>query len=228
MGQAATALAHRINNLIGIVPASAGEIRRSLTEVEIPQADREWIEANLSRIQRNSRFVLRLADALFRPFQEPGPRAQFDVNRLLNEALQAASIPSGVQVSRKYGRELPKVESSSLLVDVFLELITNAQKAMEGQPQRGLELRTRLELDGSGSWVVVEVSDTGRGLTPEQMAHLWDMFQQSTDGLGFGLWWVRTFIEQQGGTIACESSPGAGTTFTVRLPSYPDSDLDLV
>jgi signal transduction histidine kinase len=51
------------------------------------------------------------------------------------------------------------------------------------------------------------------------MAHLWDMFQPSTDGLGFGLWWVRTFIERQGGSIACDSSPGAGATFTVRLPA---------
>ncbi len=92
MGQAATALAHRINNLIGIVPASAGEIRRALSELQLPQADREWIEANLDRIERNSHFVLRLADALFRPFQEPGPRARFDVNRLLNEALQAAHL----------------------------------------------------------------------------------------------------------------------------------------
>ena len=226
MGQAATALAQRINNLIGIVPASAGEIRRTLRDLKMAQVDREWIDANLDRIQRNSRFVLRLADALFRPFQEPGPRARFDVNRLLNEALQAAHLSPGlpgeepgVQVLRDYTRGLPEVESNSLLVDVFLELITNALKAMNGQSRQWLELRTRLERDEAGAWVVAEVSDTGIGFTPEQMVHLWDMFQQSTDGLGFGLWWVRTFIEQQGGTIACESRTGAGATFTVRLPS---------
>lgn len=249
MGQAATALAHRINNLIGIVPASAGEVRRALAELQMPPADREWIEANLDRIQRNSHFVLRLADALFRPFQEPGPRARFDVNRLLNEALQAAHLnptlpgdatvpcertpvrercPAGteVQVLQDYAQRLPEVESNSLLVDVFLELITNAQKAMEGQPRKCLELRTRLERDEAGSWVVAEVSDTGIGFTPEQMVHLWDMFQQSTDGLGFGLWWVRTFIEQQGGTIACDSRPGAGATFTVCLPSATYGEHD--
>jgi signal transduction histidine kinase len=46
------------------------------------------------------------------------------------------------------------------------------------------------------------------------------MFQTTADGLGFGLWWVKTFIERQGGTIACSSTPGSGTTFTVRLPAY--------
>jgi signal transduction histidine kinase len=239
MGQAATALAHRINNLIGIVPASASEIHRTLSGVQMPRAEMAWIEANLDRIERNSRFVLRLADALFRPFQEPGPRVRFDVNRLLNEALQAAHLspavaeaptavhrPGAVRVVQDYGKELPEVESNTLLVDVFLELITNAQKAMEGQPQPRLELRTRLEQDEAGSWVVVEVSDTGKGISPEQIDHLWDMFHQSSDGLGFGLWWVRTFIEQQGGTIACESRSGAGTTFTVRLPSSSDSERE--
>jgi GAF domain-containing protein len=54
MGQAATALAHRINNLMGLVPASAEEIRRALAGIEMAEGDREWIEANLDRIERNS------------------------------------------------------------------------------------------------------------------------------------------------------------------------------
>ncbi len=225
MGQAATALAHRINNLIGIVPASAAEIRRALVKLEIPQSDRAWIEANLDRIERNGQFVLRLADALFRPFQEPSPRARFDVNRLLNEALKAASLPADVQVDRDFGEGLPEVESSSLLVDIFLELLTNAGKAMEAQPRKRLAMRTGVETDDRDRWVVIEISDTGKGITSEQMTHLWDMFAQSADGLGFGLWWVRTFIERQGGTIGCDSEAGAGATFTVRLPAYPGAEL---
>jgi signal transduction histidine kinase len=222
MGQTATALAHRINNLIGVVPASSSEIRRALQGLEIPQADREWIGANLDRIERNGQFVLRLADALFRPFQETGPRARFDVNLLLNEALQAVHLPPDVQVVCEVGQQLPTVESSSLLVDIFLELFTNAQKAMDGQVQKKIRARTWAEEDETGSWVAIAISDTGRGITPEQMDHLWDMFKQSTEGLGFGLWWVRTFIERHGGAITCESRPGAGSTFTVRLPACSD------
>ena len=219
MGQAATALAHRINNLIGILPVSATEIRRTLDGLEIPQADRTWIEANLGRIERNGRFILRLADALFRPFQEPGPLARFDVNRLLNEALRAANLPPAIQVIREFEQNLPEVESSSLLVDIFLELITNAGKAMDGQHQAELRLRTGAEADEAGTWVTIVVSDTGGGIAPEQMEHLWDMFKQSDGGLGFGLWWVRTFLERQGGTISCDSEPGAGANFAVRLPA---------
>jgi signal transduction histidine kinase len=220
MGQAATALAHRINNLIGILPVSAAEIRRTMAGLEIPQADRTWIEANLRRIERNGQFILRLADALFRPFQEPGPRARFDVNRLLNEALRAANLRPNIQVVREFGEDLPAVESNSLLVDIFLELITNAQRAVEGQPEAELQVRTGVEADETGTWVTIVISDTGSGITPEQMAHLWDMFKQSDGGLGFGLWWVRTFLERQGGTISCDSEPGSGATFSVRLPVH--------
>jgi signal transduction histidine kinase len=229
MGQAATALAHRINNLVGIVPASADEIRRTISELSLPPAEARWMEANLDRIDRNARFVLRLANALFRPFQERGHKAQFQVDRLLNEALQAASLPPEVQVDLDFGEDLPLVQSNSLLVDILLELITNAQKAMEGQPHQQLRVRTRLETEQAKPWVTVEIGDSGVGITPEQMVHLWTMFKPTASwgaetGSGFGLWWVRTFIERHGGTITCESRPGAGATFTVRLPVHSEPE----
>jgi signal transduction histidine kinase len=70
--------------------------------------------------------------------------------------------------------------------------------------------------------VIAEIRDTGKGISPEQMMHLWKMFQQSEDGLGFGLWWLRTFIERQGGSIKCHSEPDKGSVFVVRLPAAID------
>ena len=219
MGQAATSLAHRINNLIGIMPASADEIQRSLSGIDISETDRAWIDANLGRIERNARFVLKLSDALFRPFKEAGPPGRFNVNRLLKEALESADLPPGIRVICDYDQTLPDVESSPLLIDIFLELVTNARKAMEDRPQQVLRIKTHLESNDGGRWVVVEISDTGSGISQDRMAHMWDMFQQSKDGLGFGLWWLRTFIERQGGTIECASKPGQGATFVVRMPA---------
>lgn len=219
MGQAATALAHRINNLVGLVPASAAEIRRSLKTAGLSPEDEEWIEANLQRIERSGKFILRMADALFRPFQETGPLARFDVGRLLTEALQAADPPPDVVVIRDDDQAIPPVESSSLLVDVFLELLTNALKAMEGRPNKQLRVRTQSERDEVGYWVIVQIGDTGTGISPDRAEHLWDMFKQSEGGLGFGLWWVRTFIERHGGTISVQTEPGKGTEFSIRLPA---------
>ncbi|MGD9307326.1 MAG: ATP-binding protein, partial [Desulfobacterales bacterium] len=122
-------------------------------------------------------------------------------------------------VNRNFEKNLPLVNCSLLLVDIFLELITNALKAMEDSEQRLLQVSSRTEEDDAGMWVVVEISDTGRGIAPDQMEHLWSMFQQSEDGLGFGLWWLRTFIERQGGSIECRSEDDKGATFIVRLPA---------
>jgi len=219
MGQAATALAHRINNLMGIVPVSARETMRSLAKLETPDSERLWIEGNLERIERNARFVLKLSEALFRPFKHSGPTARLDVNHLLDEALEAADLSEQIEVIRDFEKQLPMVNCSLLLLDIFLELITNARKAMEDQDQRRLQVSTRSDQDDAGLWVVVEIKDTGRGIPPGQRVHLWDMFQQSEDGLGFGLWWLRTFIERQGGSIKCHSEPGKGAAFLVRLPA---------
>jgi signal transduction histidine kinase len=219
MGQAATALAHRINNLMGIVPVSARETMRSLAKLEAPDSERLWIEGNLERIERNARFVLKLSEALFRPFKHSGPTARLDVNHLLDEALEAADLSEQIEVIRDFEKQLPMVNCSLLLLDIFLELITNARKAMEDQDQPRLQVSTRSNQDDAGLWVVVEIKDTGRGIPAGQMVHLWDMFQQSEDGLGFGLWWLRTFIERQGGSIKCHSELGKGAAFFVRLPA---------
>ena len=219
MGQAATSLAHRINNIIGTLPASANEVHRTLENINLPEADRKWIDANIGRIKRNAGFILKLSDALFRPFKESGPPVRFDINRLLNEALESAELSTLVQLACDYENNLPKVESSPLLVDIFLELITNAQKAMKGRAVQQLRVHTRTEAQDSNRWVVVEISDTGHGISSDRMTHLWDMFQQSQNGLGFGLWWLRTFILRQGGTIDCTSKEGEGATFIVRLPA---------
>jgi signal transduction histidine kinase len=222
MGQAATALAHRINNLMGIVPVSAKETLRSLSKLEISDTERLWIEANLERIERNAQFVLKLSDALFRPFKDSGPAARLNVNRLLEEALEAADPTDNIEISRNFEKNLPPVNCSLLLLDIFLELITNALKAMEGRSQRRLQISTRSDQDDAGLWVIAEIKDTGKGISPEQMMHLWKMFQQSEDGLGFGLWWLRTFIERQGGSIKCQSEPDKGSVFFVRLPAAVD------
>ena len=219
MGQAATALAHRINNIMGIVPASAGEINRTLADVSMSEIDRNWIQENLERIERNAKFILKLSDALFRPFKEAGPPLRLNLNLLVNEAIESADLPSDIQIVFKYKDNIPDVESNSLLVDIFVELFTNARKAMQGRGAKKLTIQNRTELNEDGVWVCVEISDTGCGIPSEKLEQLWGMFQLSRGGLGFGLWWLRTFIERQGGTIDCKSQLDRGSTFTVRLPA---------
>ena len=222
MGQAATALAHRINNLLGIVPVSASEVLRILAKLDLSDVDRRWAQSNLERIHRNAQFILKLSEALFRPFKESGPPTRFDVNRLLNEALESADLPEDIEVVCSYDKRLPLVNCSLLLMDIFLELITNACKAMENKKLRRLEISSQSKQIDGLPWIMVKISDTGKGMPSYNLDHLWNLFQPSDDGFGFGLWWMRTFIERQGGTIDCHSQPGTGSTFTVQLPADID------
>src|ERR1700738_4560070 len=74
-------------------------------------------------------------------------------------------------------------------------------------------------------WITLAVTDTGIGMTPEQMAKLFQEFSQASSataskygGTGLGLAISRRFCQMMGGDITVESEPGRGSTFTIRLP----------
>lgn len=99
---------------------------------------------------------------------------------------------------------------------VIGNLLDNAIKFGAGKP---IELR----VSRRGRWAVLSVSDHGIGMSPEATARVFERFERaapvtSYGGLGLGLYVARTTVEAHGGDISVESRPGAGATFTVRLP----------
>ncbi len=214
------AMAHRLGNSAGLVRLCVRDILRVLKDASLHNDDREYIEENLHTINRNVSSILELAEILSKPFK-PVPVGQYDVNLLLNEALDLADLPSTVTVQRRYADNLTLIQTSELLVEVFVELITNARKAMAGRDKQELAIESRLTEDGR--WIEIRFADTGCGIPEENKDNIGRLFyttsESESDGLGFGLWWVRTFLEQQGGHITFESEVGKGTTFTVKLPA---------
>jgi signal transduction histidine kinase len=87
---------------------------------------------------------------------------------------------------------------------------------MDAMPQGGvLTLRTRTE-DGK---VLIEVEDTGSGLTPEECARIFTPYYTSKrHGTGLGLAIVQSVVSDHGGSIQVRSEPGRGTTFVIELP----------
>jgi signal transduction histidine kinase len=109
---------------------------------------------------------------------------------------------------------------------MLMNLAVNARDAM---PQGGrLSISTRAETvpaeaagSRQGRYAVLEVADTGCGMSPEVRARIFEPFFTTKDmgkGTGLGLSTVYGIVEQAGGHIAVESAPGAGTTFRVYLP----------
>lgn len=107
----------------------------------------------------------------------------------------------------------PIAADPELLHRAFSNLVLNAMDAM---PQSGtLSLRTRQD----GGRAVVEISDTGTGLTPEECERLFTPYYTSkAHGTGLGLAIVQSVISDHGGTISVRSKAGSGTTFVIELP----------
>jgi len=106
-----------------------------------------------------------------------------------------------------------------------MNLLTNA---LDATPRGGtVSFSVRTDSTGDEPRVMIDVSDTGCGMTEEVLQHLFTPFYttkrismdgEKFGGSGLGLYSVRVFVESWGGEVRCVSSPGAGTTFTITLP----------
>lgn len=112
--------------------------------------------------------------------------------------------------------QIPQVECvPSQINQVFMNLIVNAAQAIEGRGT--ITITTRDEVDS----VVVEVADTGPGISAEVISRVFEPFFTTKDvgkGTGLGLSLSYSIIENHHGSIEVESELGKGTTFRIRLP----------
>jgi hypothetical protein len=105
---------------------------------------------------------------------------------------------------------------------VFINLLTNAGRAIRdrGPDENEISVCGRLE----GQYAVIDISDTGAGIAPEDLDHIFERFfttgdSTSSEGTGIGLAIVREIVDEHGGTIDVRSALGEGTRFTLRLPN---------
>jgi signal transduction histidine kinase len=131
----------------------------------------------------------------------------------------AHKLGDTVEVRREYAADLPRIEAYvGELNQVWTNLIDNAVDAMDGEGV--LTVRTRAEVAS----VVVEVADTGSGMTPEVRQRAFETFfttKETGKGTGLGLDIARRIVvERHGGRIDIDSEPGS-TTFSVTLPLRP-------
>jgi len=135
-------------------------------------------------------------------------------------ALLRHRLAGGVRIERDYG-DVPPVECVPGQIDqVLLNVLTNALDAVGGRGT--LWVRTRLvHATPGGPHALVSVRDDGIGMGPEIRARVFDPFfttKPEGQGMGLGLSVSYGIVERHGGTVAIESSPGGGTTFTLSLP----------
>lgn len=147
---------------------------------------------------------------------DQAPVQHVDIHEGIDQSLTILRYKlRSIQVQRDYAENLPNVSAyASQLNQVWTNLFDNAAEAMKGTGV--LTIRTRLD----GQWIVVEVIDTGPGMSDEVRDHAFDPFYTTKppgEGTGMGLAIAYSIVRKHQGDIRIESYPGR-TCFTVRLP----------
>ncbi|WP_432823698.1 ATP-binding protein [Trichloromonas sp.] len=152
---------------------------------------------------------------------KPTPLDLAQIIRNAAESLRPAIEAKGQSLSLDLPANLPVVEGDpNRVVQVMVNLLSNACKYTPAGGRIGV---SALREPGKLS---IEVSDTGIGLSRKEQARLFTKFYRADNattrevgGTGLGLWITRSLVELHGGTISVRSAPGAGSTFSVRLPA---------
>ncbi|MGA9522570.1 MAG: ATP-binding protein [Myxococcaceae bacterium] len=217
LGQLAASVVHEINNPMTAVATYAhAMLARTYGNPNAEPGDQE----KLKKILENSDRVLKFTRDLVsyaRPAQNKPEWVE--LHSLLETAIGFCDhvlAQHGVRVERSFS-PVPRIAAvKGNLVQVFVNLITNACHAMSAGG--AVQLSTGVE----AGEVVIRVRDSGVGIAPQDLARIFEPFfttKPDGKGTGLGLSIVQGIVENHGGEIAVESETGVGTVFTLRLPS---------
>ncbi len=194
-------------------------------------------EAHLGAILEETRVLGRLVDdlrtvALSESGSLPLHREPTDLAVVATDAVAAfrsSAEAAGVELEVEIADDIPLLEVDPVRIrEVISNLVANA---LRHTPAGGsIALDARVGDGGPGSAggpraVVVTVRDTGTGIEPDLLPHVFDRFAKApgSRGSGLGLAIARGLVEAHGGSIDVESTPGRGSTFRFRLPVATDA-----
>ncbi len=222
VGELAAGVAHEINNPVAIMVEEAGWIGDLLEEEEIQDSKNlaEFRRA-IGQIQAQGKRCKEITQKLLSFARKTDGTVQdIEINEMLEELVTLSAQRAKfamVSIQTHFQKNLPHLQLSlSELQQVFLNLINNSLDAMENRGG-SLTIASRLEQDR----IVVEVSDSGRGIPEANLNRIFDPFFTTKPvgkGTGLGLSICYGIIDKMGGKIEVRSAVGKGTTFYVSLP----------
>jgi signal transduction histidine kinase len=224
IGELSAGVAHELNNPLSGVLIYTRLMKEKLAKNSI---DKQQLLNNLDKIESAIDYTSGIVRGLLDFARQSEPLLRpVTVGRAIEKALSLVEHEPSfklIEVVREESPELPLVVADfNQLVQVFINLLVNAIQAM----REGGRLTVRT---GTGNgWVKMSVSDTGAGITPENMERLFTPFfttKEDLKGVGLGLAVSHGIIERHGGRIEAHSEVGKGSTFTVFLPAFREDGL---
>jgi signal transduction histidine kinase len=215
LGRLSTVIAHEVRNPLMIIKGALRTMaREGATAVDVRDAAKD-IDEEIERLNSLVNDVLDVA----RPIRfAPAPA---DVNAVCRDAVQAASAGRvNAPVSMSLAASLPElVTDSERLRTVLVNLLTNADHAIEGRPGAAVTVITQRTGDRR---VAVTIRDTGNGIAEDDLPRIFDpYFTTRRAGTGLGLAIAKNIVEGLGGTISVSTRPGAGTDFRIDIGDAP-------
>jgi two-component system NtrC family sensor kinase len=221
IGQLAAGVAHEINNPLTGVLTFAHLLR---DKENMDAQDKEDLDVIINETIRAGEIVSGLLDFARERTSKREPLAINEVIRQTMRLMRSQKPVKRVAIEEQLDGNLPKVNGDkNQLEQVLLNLSLNACEAM---PDGGtLTIRT-LAQDGN---VLVKVTDTGCGIKKEHLDRIFEPFFSTKPvgkGTGLGLSVSYGIVQQHGGSLEVDSVEGAGTTFTIVLPSIQENQSE--
>jgi PAS domain S-box-containing protein len=235
IGMLASGIAHDLNNVLAPIMFGVPMLRQSLSaprDLKILETIGKSTERGAGLVRQILGFV-QSTTGEFLPIQ---------MSHVVNDIVSVAeeTFPKSIQIEHDVPADLCLVKCNPTQIhQALLNLCINARDAM---PQGGTlrvamadrrldENEARLLPDARpGSWLVIEISDTGTGIAPEALAHVWDPFFTTKGpgkGTGLGLSSVRRIVALHDGFVTLDTQLGHGTTFRVFLPATAEISADM-
>ena len=219
MGQMLAGVAHELNNPLTAILGVTELLRER-------QGEDDSTKRQLELTHRQARRAARIVQNLLEFSRPASPQKKpLDLSNLLERTLQLHEHSlrrNNVEVDFHLQPDLPGViGDANQLIQVFLNLITNAEQAIREVRDAG---RIQIRAGRNGNQLAITVQDDGVGIRPESLPRIFDPFyttKRPGGGTGLGLSICMSIIREHGGNIEAETLPAGGSAFTIYLPIAP-------
>jgi PAS domain S-box-containing protein len=212
VGRLAASIAHEVNNPLEAIK-NALYLMQTGAEGDKNSRFLEIARKETERVSHIIRQMLGFA-------RRPGEVDWVDVNQLLEETLvlmEKKMRQLRIRITKSFDDSLPRIKArADQLRQVFLNLIINAQQAIEGDGE--IVISTSRYEQALQPSIVVQLTDTGVGIAEDDLTRIFDpFFSTGKKGTGLGLWVTQDIVRQHGGRIEVSSEIGRGTVFSIVL-----------